>query len=45
MVAAGWFKALVAGTSCRPETFSAAGVSETAATGTVGAATTAETAA
>jgi hypothetical protein len=45
MAAEGWSRALVAGTSCRAETFSAAGVSETAATGVAGAMATAETAA
>jgi hypothetical protein len=45
MVVAGRFRALVVETSCRSDTFSAAGPSGTEATGTACAATTAETAA
>ena len=46
MAAGGWFNARVAGTSCRSEAlFSAAGVSETATTGTADAVAAAETAA
>jgi hypothetical protein len=43
--AAGWSKALMAGTSCRPETFSVAGGCGAAATGSAGAVETAVTAA